>query len=149
MAVPKINPNPKDAPIIPNPFARYLGSVVSEIIADATGMFPAVMPSSARAMNKKIAFGAKAIIRKERAVPVIEIIKRGFRPYISDKRPITGVDKNWHTENKANNSPFWKSDKPNFIEYEYKIGIIIPYPKALTIAIRAIIIKFLLFLNIL
>jgi hypothetical protein len=79
---------------------------VSEITAWATGKFPAVNPSSARAKNKKIALGANAIVKKEIAVPASEIAKRGFRPYLSESLPIIGVEINWQTENKANRRPF-------------------------------------------
>ncbi len=50
-------------------------------------MFPAVIPSRIRARNKKIAFGANAIMKKEIAVPEIEAINSGFRPYLSDILP--------------------------------------------------------------
>ena len=45
--------------------SRGLGDVYKrqDITAEATGMFPAVIPSSARAINKKIALGANAIIK--------------------------------------------------------------------------------------
>ena len=90
----KIKPNPNDAPIIPNPFARSLGSVVSVITAAATGMLPAVIPSIARAINKNIALGANAINKNDNAVPAIEITSKGFRPYLSDSLPMIGVEIN-------------------------------------------------------
>jgi len=94
IAGPKINPNPNEAPIIPNPLARSWGAVVSEITAEATGILPAVMPSSARAKNRKIADGANAIMKNEMAVPASEISSNGLRPNLSDIRPITGVERN-------------------------------------------------------
>jgi hypothetical protein len=92
---------------------------------------------------------ANAMRKNESAVPAIETTSNGFLPYASDNLPITGVAKNWHKEKIENNKPFWKSVRPNLWEYEYKIGIIIPYPNALTIAIRAIIARFLFCLNML
>lgn len=94
IAGPKINPNPNEAPMIPNPLARSLGSVVSVITAEATGMFPAVIPSRARAIKRNSALGANAIKINDNAVPVIETIRRGFRPYLSESLPITGVEIN-------------------------------------------------------
>lgn len=141
IAGPTTNPNPKDAPIIPNPFARSSGLVVSEITADATEIFPAVNPSNPRAKNKKMALGANACIKNEITVPTIEIIRSGRLPYLSEKRPITGVAMNEQTEKMENNMPFWKSESPKCLEYEYKIGITMPYPKAFTTAISAMITK--------
>ena len=103
---PNINPNPKDAPIIPKPFARSFGGVVSVITAVATGIFPAVIPSNARAIKRKIALGANAMRRNEATVPLSEIMSNGRLPYLSDSLPMIGVDKNWHKENVANNRPF-------------------------------------------
>ena len=123
MAGPKINPNENDAPIMPNPLARFFGSVVSEITADATGIFPAVMPSSARAIKIKIALGANAIMAKEITVPAMDAMSSGFLPNLSDNRPIIGVERNWQMEKRENNRPFWKSVRPNRWEYEYRIGI--------------------------
>ena len=94
IAGPKINPNPNDAPIIPKPFALFSSVVVSEITAAATGRFPAVIPSKALAKNKNMALGANAIMRNESAVPRIEIISKGFLPYLSDILPIMGVERN-------------------------------------------------------
>lgn len=91
IAGPKKKPKPKEAPIIPKPFALSFGWVVSEITAEATGILPAVIPSKARARNKKIALGAKAAIKKDTAVPVREIKSKGFLPNLSDIRPIIGV----------------------------------------------------------
>jgi len=147
IAGPKTNPNPKAAPIIPNPFALFSRDVVSEITADATEIFPAVSPSSARAKKRKNALGAKACMKNDITVPTIDIIKRGLLPYLSDNLPITGVEKNAQREKTEKRSPFWKSESPKCLEYEYKIGITIPYPRAFTTAIRAMIIKFLLSLN--
>lgn len=106
IAGPKTNPNPKDAPIIPNPFALFSGVVVSEITAVATEILPAVNPSSARAKNKNIAFGAKACIKKETTVPTIEMIRSGLLPYLSDIRPIIGVATNAQIEKIENKRPF-------------------------------------------
>lgn len=106
IAGPKTNPNPNDAPIMPNPFALSSGLVVSEITAVATEIFPAVSPSSARAKNKKIAFGAKACKKNEATVPIMEIIKSGLLPYLSDILPIIGVAKNAQMEKSENKSPF-------------------------------------------
>jgi len=94
IAGPNTNPNPKDAPIMPNPFARSSGLVVSEITAMATGILPAVIPSSARAIKRTMAFGAQESKKNERAVPEMDAISRGFLPNLSDMRPIIGVDKN-------------------------------------------------------
>lgn len=91
IAGPKINPNPHEAPITPNPRARYSCDVVSEITAEITGIFPAVIPSNARAIKRKMAFGANAAIKNETAVPKIEIKRSGFLPYLSDILPMTGV----------------------------------------------------------
>ena len=77
----KINPNPKLAPIIPNPLARSSGLVVSEMTAEATGILPAVRPSSARARNKNMALGANAMRKKDAAVPAMERTRSGLRPY--------------------------------------------------------------------
>jgi hypothetical protein len=92
---------------------------VSEITAKTTGTFPAVSPSSARAIKRNIALGAKAIVKKDAAVPSIEIRSIGRLPYLSDNLPISGVDINWQIEKVA-------KLRPNFLEYAYKIGIIIP-----------------------
>ncbi len=143
IAGPNTNPNPNEAPMIPNPFALSFISVVSEITAEATGIFPAVIPSSARAINRNSAVGAKAAIKNDSAVPPRDKTSNGLRPYLSESLPIKGVERKEHTEKSANKRPFWKSVRPNFCEYEYKIGIIIPYPKTLTTAISAIISKFL------
>ena len=112
IAGPAMKPNPKAAPIIPNPFARSSGFVVSEMTAVATGIFPAVRPSRALAINKNMTEGAKAIVRNEITVPISEMTKSGFLPYLSENLPITGVDRNWQRENKENSKPFPKSDRP-------------------------------------
>ena len=117
IAGPKTNPNPNDAPIMANPRALSLGSVVSEMTADATGIFPAVIPSNARARKRKIALGANARTKNDKAVPAIDITRRGFLPYLSESLPIMGADKKAHKENSAKRRLFWKSDKPNFSEY--------------------------------
>jgi len=96
IAGPKKNPKPNDAPIIPNPFARLCDSFVSEMTAATTGILPAVIPSRARAKKRKIAFGATASNKKEVAVPAIEVTKSGFLPYLSERRPIIGAEKNEH-----------------------------------------------------
>jgi len=57
------------------------------------------------------------MIKKEIAVPVIEISSKGRRPYLSDMRPIIGVAMNWQIENMENNKPFWKSVNPKRFEY--------------------------------
>ncbi len=118
IAGPKIKPKPKEAPIIPNPLALSFGLVVSEITAEATGIFPAVIPSKALAKKRIAALGAKAVMKKERAVPKSDIIRRGFLPYLSDSLPISGVEINWQIEKRENSKPLSKSDKPNLIEYE-------------------------------
>ena len=94
IAGPKINPKLNAALTNPNAFARSSGLVESEITANATGMFPAVIPSSMRAKKRKRTFGANAIIKKEPAVPIIETRRRGRRPYLSESRPIIGVEMN-------------------------------------------------------
>lgn len=106
IAGPMTKPKPNDAPIIPNPFALSSGLVVSEMTAVATEIFPAVNPSSARAKNKKKAVGAKACIKKEITVPIIEMIKRGLLPYLSDILPIIGVAKKAHIEKREKSKPF-------------------------------------------
>jgi hypothetical protein len=53
-----------------------------------------------------MALGANAIVIKDAAVPKIEIRSKGFLPYLSDNRPIIGVETNWQTENMANKRPF-------------------------------------------
>ncbi len=106
IAGPKTNPKPKDAPRIAKPFPLFFSSVVSEIIAEITGIFPAVIPSRALAKNKNIALGANAIIKNETLEPINEIAKRGFLPYLSDSLPIIGVAISWQSENKENKSPF-------------------------------------------
>jgi len=106
IAGPKTKPNPKDAPRIANPFPLFFSSVVSEMIAEITGMLPAVIPSRALAINKNIALGAKAIMKKEIAEPIKEIARSGFLPYLSDNLPIIGVAISWQSENKENKSPF-------------------------------------------
>lgn len=106
IAGPNTNPNPNDAPMIANPFARSWGLVVSEMTAEATGILPAVMPSSARAKNSIHALRAVAIRKKEMAVPVIDMTKRGFLPYLSESLPMIGVDKNWPMEKIENSRPF-------------------------------------------
>jgi len=148
IAGPKTKPKPNAAPIIPKPFALSLSDVVSEMTADATGIFPAVIPSKARAKKRKNALGANAAIKKETAVPKIDEIRRGRLPNLSERRPMIGVEINWHIEKIAKSNPFSKSVNPYFSEYEYKIGIIIPYPSELITAIRAMINKLRLFLNI-
>lgn len=52
IAGPKINPNPKEAPMIPNPLALCSCDVVSDITAEATGILPAVIPSKALAIKR-------------------------------------------------------------------------------------------------
>lgn len=94
IAGPKIKPKLKAAPIKPNAFALCSGLVESEMTAKATGIFPAVNPSRARAIKRKIAFGANAIRKNEPAVPSIEISSIGLRPYLSERRPIIGVEIN-------------------------------------------------------
>ena len=94
------------------------GGVVSDITAEATGIFPAVIPSSARAKNRKIAFGAKAAITKETVVPIMDATSNGFLPYLSESLPIKGVEINEQREKRANSIPFSKSERPNFLEYE-------------------------------
>jgi hypothetical protein len=116
IAGPKIKPKLNAALIIPKALGLSSGFVESEITAKATGMFPAVIPSSMRAINRKIKFGANAIRKKEIAVPIIDINSKGFLPYLSDIRPIIGVEINWQIENEAKRSPFWKSESPNFFE---------------------------------
>ena len=106
IAGPKTNPNPNEAPIIPNPFALFFTSVVSEITADATGIFPAVIPSNALATNRNIALGAKAAMKNDRAVPAIDNTNNGFLPYLSESLPMKGADINEHKEKSANNKPF-------------------------------------------
>jgi hypothetical protein len=69
-------------------------------------MFPAVKPSSARAKKRKKALGAKAVIKKDTAVPIIDKRSMGRLPYLSDSRPIIGVETNWHIENIAKSNPF-------------------------------------------
>src|SRR3989344_5068434 len=98
IAGPKKNPNPNAAPNIPNPFARDFSSVVSVIAAAITGIFPAVIPSSAREKKRKKAFGANAVIKKERAVPANEITRSGLRPYLSERRPMMGLEINAQSE---------------------------------------------------
>ena len=147
IAGPKTNPKLKADPISPKARALSCGFVESEITANATGILPAVNPSSARAINKNSAFGANAMVKNDAAVPKIEISKRGRLPYLSDSRPIIGVAKNWQIENIANKSPFWKSESPYFLEYAYKMGITIPYPSMFTKAMRAIIKRFLFSFN--
>src|SRR3989344_978073 len=94
MAGPKIKPKPKEAPIMPKPLALCSWVVVSEMTAEATGILPAVMPSRARAIKRNQKLGAKAIIKKDIAVPRIEKINMGLLPYLSDIRPIIGVARN-------------------------------------------------------
>lgn len=93
-AGPNTNPKLKAAPTKPNARGRSSGFVESEITANTTGIFPAVNPSSARARNKNNAFGANAIIKNDATVPKIEVTNKGRLPYLSDKRPIIGVDAN-------------------------------------------------------
>lgn len=143
IAGPKTNPNPKDAPIMPNPFARSAGVVVSEITAEATDIFPAVRPSNPRARKRKNALGAKACIKNDMTVPIMEIIRSGLLPYLSDKRPMNGVARKEQIEKIEKRSPFWKSERPKCLEYEYRIGITIPYPKAFTTAMSAMMRRFL------
>lgn len=106
IAGPNTKPNPHDAPIMPKPLALSFSSVVSEITADKTGRLPAVIPSRARAINRNKALGAKAIIKKDKAVPPSEIIRRGLLPYLSDNLPIIGVERNWHNEKMEKSKPF-------------------------------------------
>lgn len=94
IAGPKTNPKPKAPQRIPKPLVLSSGFVVSDMTAEATGIFPAVIPSSALAMNRNIALGAKAAIKKDAAVPIKEISNKGFLPYLSERRPIIGVAKN-------------------------------------------------------
>ena len=105
-AGPKTKPKPNAAPRIAKPLPLFFSSVVSEITADITGMLPAVIPSSARAKNKKIALGANAIVKNDTADPASEIARSGFLPYLSDSLPIIGVAISWHSENKEKRSPF-------------------------------------------
>lgn len=94
MAGPKTKPKPKAAPITANPFVRSLRSVVSEMTADTTGMLPAVSPSKALAKKRKMALGAEAAIKKDKAVPTKDRTSMGFLPYLSDILPMIGVAKN-------------------------------------------------------
>src|SRR3989338_4458626 len=91
---PNTKPKPKEAAMIPKPRGLSFGSVVSDITAIATGIFPAVIPSSIRPKNRKSTLGAKAKVKKERAVPTSENRSIGLLPYLSDIRPIIGVAKN-------------------------------------------------------
>ena len=94
IAGPNTNPNPNAAQSMPKPFVLSSGFVVSEITAEATGMFPAVIPSNALAIKRNRALGANAAKKKESAVPASDINKSGFLPYLSESLPITGVDIN-------------------------------------------------------
>jgi hypothetical protein len=94
IAGPKINPKLNADPIRPNALGRSSGFVESEITAKATGIFPAVSPSSARARKRNMKLGAKAIVKKDAAVPIIEIRSNGLLPYLSDNLPIIGVEIN-------------------------------------------------------
>lgn len=116
MAGPKTNPKLNAEPIKPNAPARSSGLVESETTAKTTGIFPAVSPSNARERKRKRALGAMAMRKKEAAVPMIEMRSMGRRPYLSDKRPMMGVEMNWQIEYSAKRRPFWKSDKPYFFE---------------------------------
>src|SRR3989339_862297 len=110
-AIPGPNTKPKlsEAPTIPKALARSSIDVESEMTAKATGIFPAVSPSKARAINKNRTLGAKAMTKNESAVPNNDKSNIGLRPYLSDKRPIIGVEKNWQTEYKAKRRPLAKS----------------------------------------
>ena len=44
--------------------------------------------------KQEIALGAKAIKKNDMVVPMIDKISIGLRPYLSDKRPISGVEIN-------------------------------------------------------
>lgn len=94
IAGPNTNPKLKAALIIPKALGLSSGFVESEITAKATGTFPAVSPSIARATKRNNAVGAKAITKNEAAVPVIDIKRSGFLPYLSDNLPIIGVEIN-------------------------------------------------------
>lgn len=113
------NPNQKlnAAHIVPNAPGRSSGVVESEMTENATGILPAVISSRARARKRKSDEGAKDMTKNDTAVPMIGSRSMGLRPYLSDNRSMTSVEINWQIENEANNSPFWKSDKPNFLEY--------------------------------
>ena len=106
IAGPNTKPKPNEAPRTAKPFPLFFSSVVSEIIADITGTFPAVIPSRALAKNKNIALGAKAIVKKDIAEPSSETTKSGFLPYLSESLPIIGVAMSWQTENNEKSSPF-------------------------------------------
>lgn len=106
IAGPKTNPKLRADPMSPKAFARFSGLVESEITAKATGILPAVSPSSALERKRNKALGAKAIIKKDKAVPEMDKRSIGLRPYLSDKRPMMGVEINWHMEKRANSNPF-------------------------------------------
>ena len=94
VAGPNTNPKFSAEPISPNAFARSSGFVESEMTANATGILPAVNPSNALAKKRKKAFGAKAVIKNDIAVPRIDMINNGLRPYLSDNLPMIGVEIN-------------------------------------------------------
>lgn len=94
---PIINPKPNVAPMSPNVLALFCGAVMSAIAACATDMFPPVMPSSARAAKssgKDLKIIPKTNKTYERPVPIFDIIRIGFLPYLSESLPRTGADMN-------------------------------------------------------
>lgn len=98
IAGPNTKPKLKAEPMKPKAPARSSGLVESETTANTTGIFPAVSPSRARERKRKSALGAIAIRKNEAAVPMMEMRSMGRRPYLSDKRPMMGVEMNWQIE---------------------------------------------------
>jgi hypothetical protein len=45
------------------------------------------------------------MVKNETAVPRMDIKSNGRLPYLSDNRPMIGVERNWQIENDANNNP--------------------------------------------
>ena len=71
-------------PIRPNDFARWLGSVWSEMYACASERLPAVTPSRIRARYSIQSACARAMTMKPMNVPTWLMISIGLRPMRSD-----------------------------------------------------------------
>jgi hypothetical protein len=85
--------------------------------------------------------------KNDPAVPNNEMMSKGRRPYLSERIPINGVERNSQIEYMENRMPSAKADSPYLDEYIYRIGITMPYPSAFMRVMKETTKRRLLYLN--
>ena len=92
---------------------RSLGSTTSVTALWATDTLAPLAPSMMRPRNSSQSALAAPVTKLPMAVPNREINSTGLRPMRSDRRPSSGEQTNWASENEANSSPTATPPAPN------------------------------------